>query len=90
MAAMPQPPSSATPLIDWPLGQSMLLCDVVSANPVLRRRLAELGLRRGTRVIATQRTTGGGRVVASGDMRVALDRHAAASLRVIVDEPPAA
>ena len=69
-------------LLDCPLGQAALLCNV-AADPALRRRLAELGLRCGMSVTATQRTSGGGRVVAAGDTRVALDRTAASALQVI-------
>jgi ferrous iron transport protein A len=68
-------------LLDCPLGQQATLCQV-AAEPAVRRRLAELGLRCGARVVATQRTAGGGCVVATGDTRVALDRVSAASLSV--------
>jgi Fe2+ transport system protein FeoA len=45
-----------------------------------RLRLAELGLRVGTVVTVTGRTTGGGRIVAFGPSRAALDRRTAESL----------
>jgi ferrous iron transport protein A len=38
------------------------------------RRLAELGLRAGVDVVVLCRTAGGGRVIAVGDGRIALDR----------------
>ena len=75
-------PDAAVCLLDCPLGQSARLC-MVAADPALRRRLAELGLRCGMDLTATQRTSGGGCVVAAGDTRVALDRSAASALRVI-------
>lgn len=71
-------------LLDCPLGQAATLCNV-AADPALRRRLAELGLRCGMRVTATQRTSGGGRVVAAGDARLALDRTSAAALQVVAN-----
>jgi ferrous iron transport protein A len=43
-------------------------------DPTLTRRLAELGIRTGQRVTPVHRTTGGGRVLAVGDARLALAR----------------
>ena len=45
-------------------------------------RLARLGIRLGAIIEATQRTPGGGRVVAVGDLRIALDRATARDLLV--------
>lgn len=84
MDAAPRVFSKAVCLLDCPLGQTAMLCNV-AADPALRRRLAELGLRCGMSVTATQRTSGGGRVVAAGDARVALDRTAASALQVVAD-----
>ncbi|MEI2825670.1 MAG: FeoA family protein [Dermatophilaceae bacterium] len=52
-------------------------------------QLARLGIRLGAIIEATQRTPGGGRVVAVGDVRIALDRSTARDLLVveIEDEP---
>lgn len=66
----------------------MRVCDLEHADPVVRRRLAELGLRRGTKLTILHRTAGGGRVVAAGDLRLALDRHVASSLVVVTDDEP--
>lgn len=44
------------------------------------RRLAELGLRPGSTVTVLRRTTGGGRIVAVGDARVAMSRQTARRL----------
>jgi ferrous iron transport protein A len=52
--------------------------------PVARaRRLAELGLRRGAQERVVQRTAGGGRVVAVGGARVALDRATLVGIAVL-------
>ena len=48
----------------------------------LRLRLAEIGIRRGQVVSAMRRTTGGGRVVAVGRARIALDRATCRSIMV--------
>lgn len=47
------------------------------------RRLAELGLRSGARVTVLHRTAGGGRLVAVGHTRIALDRATLAELPVV-------
>jgi ferrous iron transport protein A len=46
------------------------------------RRLAELGLRAGSRVTVLHRTAGGGRLVAVGQSRIALDRETLAGMPV--------
>ena len=46
-------------------------------------QLARLGIRLGAIIEATQRTPGGGRVVAVGDVRIALDRATARDLLVV-------
>jgi len=66
-----------------PLG-SPAVVGTIGAEPVLRRRLAELGIRRGEHVTPLHATSGGGRLVAIGDTRVALAR---AVLRVVEVEP---
>lgn len=50
-----------------------------------RRRLAELGIRAGALVTVLGRTAGGGRLLAIGTSRVALDRDTAAC--VLVETP---
>ncbi len=56
----------------------------ISAEPVLRRRLAELGIRGGESITPLHATAGGGRLLAVGDTRVALAR---AVLLLIEVEP---
>jgi ferrous iron transport protein A len=51
--------------------------------PVVReRRLAELGLRRGQPVRVLHRTTGGGRLLAVGDARIAVDSRTLRAIEV--------
>ncbi|HET8601974.1 MAG TPA: FeoA family protein [Segeticoccus sp.] len=59
---------------------------VVGANgdPRVVRRLAELGVRAGCRMVALRRTPGGGRVVSVDGSRIALDRD---TLRLLTVEP---
>jgi ferrous iron transport protein A len=52
----------------------------VTAQPTVRRRLAEMGIRPGCHIRVLHRTTGGGRVVAVGGARVALDSSLAAAV----------
>jgi ferrous iron transport protein A len=53
------------------------------------RRLAELGLRAGAEVVVLHRTAGGGRVIAIGDARIALDRATLRAMFVRTAEVPA-
>lgn len=46
----------------------------------LARRLAELGVRPGAEVTVLHRTSGGGRILAVADGRIALDRATASAL----------
>ena len=46
------------------------------------RRLAELGVRRGMVLTAVQKTPGGGRVIAIGDSRLALDKGTLRNLHI--------
>ncbi len=48
-----------------------------------RLRLAELGVRPGEQVLVLQRTSGGGRILALGDCRIAVDRPTARSIAII-------
>lgn len=54
----------------------------VTLEPPERRRLAELGLRVGATLTVIGRTAGGGRVVALGATRIALDGRTAGRLHV--------
>jgi ferrous iron transport protein A len=58
-------------LADAPLARDALVASV-DADPALARRLAELGIRGGEVVTPLHRTTGGGRILAVGDTRLAL------------------
>lgn len=55
---------------------------VAPAEPGLRHALARLGLRVGATVSVVQRTPGGGRVVSSGDVRIAIDGPTARQVSV--------
>ncbi|HEX2893376.1 MAG TPA: FeoA family protein [Marmoricola sp.] len=68
-------------LADLPLGIRAVL-DQPRLPTARARQLAELGLRAGCEVRALVRTPGGGRVVAIGDIRLALDRSVLAALPV--------
>ncbi len=52
-------------------------------EPALERRLAELGVRRGQAVTPLHRTSGGGRVLAVGDTRIALARSVLRRIEVV-------
>ena len=51
-------------------------------NEAVVRRLAELGIRPGAVLTAVQKTPGGGRVVAIGDGRLALDKVTLRALHI--------
>lgn len=51
-------------------------------NVAAVRRLAELGVRRGAVLTTMQNTPGGGRVVAIGDGRLALDKATLRALHI--------
>ncbi|MEZ5185677.1 MAG: FeoA family protein [Candidatus Nanopelagicales bacterium] len=53
----------------------------VGGTPAIRRRLAEMGVRPGSHIRVLYRTTGGGRVVAVGGARVALDSGLASAIQ---------
>lgn len=69
-------------LFDTPLG-TVVEVNRFDVEAAWRLRLAELGVRRNSRVRPVQRTTGGGRVIAVGSARVALDKNICR--RVLVD-----
>ena len=60
-------------LDDAPLGELTLVTSA-EVEGDLARRLAELGIRRGQSVTPLHATSGGGRVLAVGDTRLALAR----------------
>lgn len=61
----------------------MVSCVLGTADNVATvRRLAELGVRRGAVLTAVQKTPGGGRVVAIGDGRLALDKATLRTLHI--------
>ncbi len=76
-------PTRAPSLADVPAGGRATL-GVPDLDPPRVRRLAELGLRAGAEVRVLVRTSGGGRVVALGDDRIALDRGILRRLPVAV------
>lgn len=65
-----------------PAGRTVVL-GALQLPPLRVRRLAELGLRRGQRVAVLHRTAGGGRLLAVGDTRVAVDRATLRTLSVL-------
>lgn len=71
-------------LDEAPLGQGALVASA-DVEPALARRLAELGIRGGQVVTPLHRTTGGGRVLAVGDSRLAL--AGSVLRRIEVSEP---
>jgi ferrous iron transport protein A len=58
-------------------------------EPTRSRRLAELGLRAGADVVVIARTSGGGRVVALAEDRIALDRDTVDRLVLAAPSPTA-
>jgi len=57
----------------------------VGADPAVRRRLAEMGVRPGARIRILHRSAGGGRVLAVDGARIAVDAHLAASIQTEPD-----
>ncbi|XVX20698.1 FeoA family protein [Actinomycetota bacterium] len=55
-----------------PIGEPLVFLEASTA-PEVRRRLAELGLRRGAHLTCVQRTSGRGRVVSVAGSRIAID-----------------
>jgi len=62
-----------------PLGAPLTLL-AAGVDPALGRRLATLGLRRGVRLSCVQRLASGGRIVAVGGGRIAIERAVLARL----------
>ncbi len=58
---------------------------IATDDPEVRRHLTRLGVRIGSIVRVVQRTAGGGRVVASGDLRIAIDLATARQIHVVLD-----
>lgn len=85
-------PVSPHRLADWPVGREAVLVgtdDEVAGDPsagaAVTTRLAHLGLRRGSVLTPILHTAGAGVVLASGELRVAVDRATARS--ILVREP---
>lgn len=72
---------ATTALADVPLGSHVVLL-ASHHEPSRALRLAEVGLRIGSRLVVLSRTAGGGRVVAVGHARIALDKEMTSRLRV--------
>lgn len=75
------------------LAQVPLHCEcVLAALPALpheqRRRLQELGFREGISLTVTQKTAGGGRIVAIGNTRYAIDGVMAKALSAVQGPAP--
>lgn len=67
---------------DAPLGSAFTV-DTVATDERALRRLAELGVRPGSRVTVLRRTAGGGRIVGVAGARVALDAGTAGTIRLL-------
>ncbi|MDV3221435.1 FeoA family protein [Intrasporangium sp.] len=72
----------ADTLAGQPAGRCVVM-GVPRLDAARTRRLAELGLRAGTKVLLRNHTAGGGRIVAVGDTRIALDRATLLRLPVV-------
>lgn len=72
---------TACSLLDAPLHRDLDIEDL-PGDIGLRRRLLELGLRRGAPISAVQRTAGGGLLLRTGPSRVAIDRDTCAGITV--------
>lgn len=54
----------------------------IDTSERVRRRLAEMGIRRGARIRVLRRTSGGGLVLAVNGSRIAVDSELAAAIEV--------
>jgi Fe2+ transport system protein FeoA len=70
-------------LDDAPLGDAARVVRA-KVEPALGRRLAELGIRAGQTVTPLHATSGGGRVLAVGDTRMALGRDVLRRIEVML------
>ena len=64
------------------VGTSTTVLSARTSSPAVSRRLAELGIRPGTRVRTLMRTSGGGGVIAMGDDRLAVSRAILSAVEV--------
>ncbi len=71
----------AAPLASCRVGETVVF-QTLDGHPGVTQRLAEMGLRHGMRLSVLQHTTGGGRVLAAGEVRIAIDRRLAEALLV--------
>lgn len=58
----------------------------IETSDRLRRRLAEMGIRRGASIQVLRRTSGGGLVMAVNGSRIAVDAELAAAIQVDPDD----
>ncbi len=77
-----------TSLATAPLRVVLHVENADGAPESLRRRLAELGLRPGSRVSVVQRTAGGGRIVDVAGSRIALGRAVLEAVTVAAAAEP--
>jgi ferrous iron transport protein A len=82
----PDAPTATAPLGRAPFGEPLVV-GTVSAPPQVRRRLAELGLRAGSRVVVMRRTSGGGAILGLGDARVAVSRKVLGMIEAMPGRP---
>lgn len=82
-------PTPAQCLADWPVGREAVLVGTEAevggdptAGAAVTTRLAHLGLRCGSVLTPILHTAGAGVVLASGELRVAVDRATARSILV--------
>lgn len=71
---------TVTPLPNVERGAGVITS--IDVDPRARRRLAELGIRPGSRVGIVRRTTGGAVIVEAEGSRIALDHRTAAAVQV--------
>jgi ferrous iron transport protein B len=79
---------TSTPLADAPVGEPTVLVDS-GPDAAFGLRLSQLGLRPGAQLTPMLRTPGGGLVVASGPLRLALDRGSTGQLGTTDTRPTA-
>lgn len=76
----------AATLAGQPVGRRVVI-GLPRLDAAHTRRLAELGLRPGVEVLVLHRTAGRGRVLAVGDIRIALDRATLQGVPVVSVSP---
>lgn len=79
------PERPATTMRQAAVGLPVLVTGPVRATPAARRRLAELGVREGARIVLRARTAGGGAILGVGDARIAISSRLLAAIPVAPD-----